>query len=149
MLMTKAGATQGLIPIPKPIPIPESRRVPSPARIPRPIPIQAASVLPPLMGMAAVPIMPVAALAKPLVTGESTPPPQPGEKPESGARPQGVPPPRRRRSTGQRMGMPSPERFWRRTARVSTTLPKPEDYWWGAKTTSQIYLPTPEEFWKK
>ena len=149
MLMNKAGAKQGLIPIPKPIPIPDSRRVPSPSQIPRPTPIQAAGVLPPLMGTAATPITPVPALARPLVTGESAPPPQPGEMPESGARPQGVPEPQRVRTTRQRLRLPSPERFWRRTARVSTTLPTPEDYWYGAKTTSQIYLPTPEEFWKK
>ena len=149
MLMTKAGAKQGLIPIPEPKPLPQPRRVPGATQIQPPNPIQPPGVLPPLMGAAGTPTAPVAALARPLVTGERTPPTRPGERPESGARPQGVPRPRRRRSTRDRMGMPTPERFWSGTARVPTTFPKPEDYWWGTRTTSQIYMPTPEEFWKK
>ena len=149
LLMNQIGATQGIIPIPQPIPIPAPTPLPVAGQIPPPLPIQPAGVLPPLMGTAGVPTLPVAALAKPLVTGESTPPPRPGAKPATGARPQAIATPKRMQSTQQLMGMPATERFWGDSPKIPTTLPKPEDYWWGTRTTSQIYLPTPEEFWRK
>ena len=147
--MNETGAKQGLIPIPAPTPVPVSRPLPEPTPIQPPMPIQPAGVLPPFMGTATTPTVPVPALARPLVVGEPTPAPRPGERSVTGQRPRGVPRPRRRRSTSQVMGLPRPRDFWRGTPRVRTDLPKPEDYWWGTRTSSQIYLPEPEEFWRR
>ena len=149
LLMNQTGARQGVIPIPKPIPIQAPTPLPTAGQIPPPTPIQPAGVLPPLMGTAESYALPIAALSRPLVAGESTPPPQPGAVSVTGARPQGVPPPQQMQSTQQLMGMPTPEQFWRESPKIPTTFPTPEDYWWGTRTTSQIYLPTPEEFWSK
>ncbi len=149
MLMNQTGARQGLIPIPKPMPIPAPTPLPGANPIQPPMPIQPAGVLPPLMGTAATTTAPVPALARPLVAGEPTPAPRPGEMSTTGQRPRGAPPRRRRRTTLQRMGLKRPREFWSGTPRIQTNLPKPEDYWRGTRTTSQIYLPTPEEFWGK
>lgn len=149
MLMNPTGAKQGLIPIPEPMPIPAPMPLPAANPIPAPMPIQPAGVLPPLMGTATVPTVPIAALAKALVVGEPVPGPQPGQMSVTGQRPQVVPPPRRRRTTLRMMGLPRPKDFWQGAPRVATNLPRPEDYWQGTRSTSQIYLPTPEEFWGK
>lgn len=149
MLMNPTGAKQGLIPIPAPMPIQAPMPLPAASPIQPPLPIQPAGVLPPLMGTATVPTVPLAALARPLVVGEPVPGPRPGQMSVTGQRPQGAPPPRRRRTTLRMMGLPRPREFWRGAHNVPTNLPRPEDYWQGTRTTSQIYLPTPEEFWGK
>ena len=147
MLMNQTGAKQGLIPIPQPQPIQAPMPIPEPSPIPQPMSIQPAGVLPPLMGTATTPTVPVPALARALMVGNPTPGPAPGQVSSTGQRPRGVAPPRRRRTTLRMMGLKRPQEFWAGTPNIPTNLPSPEDQWRGARTTSQIYLPTPEEFW--